>query len=213
MTKGDESFSMQSVERLYLDRDELARVEMQYALELHYMRYHFARQIVSGVVLDIASGCGYGTYMLTQKAPEVRLVIGVDASVDAIEHANRHFRVDNNVFVCSSVGSFEYEGHIDWAVSIETIEHLDKPEELVRLCQRQQIGRVLLTHPTRKTTHYNKYHLHDFKVGDMEKLFAPDYQVVDRYQYHREFIYIVLEHAGDNRHAMSKKVDPSPCGP
>lgn len=193
MTKGDESFSTQSVERLYLDRAELAKVEREYALELHYMRYHFARQIVSGVVLDVACGCGYGTYMLTQKTPEIRLVIGVDSSIDAIEHANRHFKVEKNLFVCSSIANFEYEGQFDWAVSIETIEHLREPEELVRLCQRYRISGVLLTHPTRRTTHYNPYHFHDFKIGDIEKLFAPDYQVLDQYQYHREFAYIVLK--------------------
>ncbi len=189
----NESFSDYSVERLYVDQAELASVERQYALEMHYMRYHFARQIVSGVVLDIASGCGYGTYMLTKKAPNVQLVIGVDGSADAIEHANRHFSTDKNIFVHSSVESFQYDGPIDWAVSIETIEHLKEPKDLVRLCQRQQIQNVLLTHPIRRTTHYNKYHLHDFQVGDMAKLFAPDYEVVDQYQYHREFIYSVLK--------------------
>lgn len=193
MPASDDKFSSEAVERFYLDRAELLRVERLYALEMHYMRYHFVRQIVSGVVVDAACGCGYGTYLLTQKTPGITQVIGVDISAEAIEHANIHFKTDRNAFVCASIADFTHATIVDWIVSIETIEHLAAPEELPKLCRRHSAPRVVLTYPTRRTTHYNPFHFHDLTLRDVEGLFAPEYAIYDEYQYHREFKYVMLK--------------------
>ncbi|MGC2236783.1 MAG: class I SAM-dependent methyltransferase [Pyrinomonadaceae bacterium] len=182
-----------SVERFYFDKEELNEIERQYAIEMHYMRYHFARQHIKGVVLDIACGCGYGTYMLTQKTPDVSNVIGVDIYQEAIDYANEHYKNDRNEFICSSIEDFYTDKQINFAVSIETIEHLEHPDQLVNLFKSLRIDEALITYPTRKTTHYNPYHKHDFTFQAIEKLFSPDYTIYDHYQYHREFIYIFLK--------------------
>lgn len=182
-----------SVERFYLDMDELNKIERQYALEMHYMRYHFARQSVYGVVLDISCGCGYGTYMLTQKTPGVSHVIGVDISHEAIDYANKHYKNSKNEFICSSIENFTYDKQINYAVCIETIEHLENIEEMVNLFERLKIDEVLITYPTRKTTHYNPYHLHDLNINDINEKFSPHYIIKDQYQYHREFKYVFLK--------------------
>lgn len=182
-----------SVERFYLDMDELKRVERQYHLEMHYMRYHFARQNVKGLVLDVSCGCGYGTYMLTQKTPDVDQVIGLDISQEAIDYANAHYKNDKNKFICSSVKDFTYDKPINYAVSIETIEHLENPAELADLFRRVNVDEALITYPSRKTTHYNPYHFHDLNIDDIKSIFSPHYVVFDQYQYHREFTYVFLK--------------------
>lgn len=182
-----------SVERFFFDMDELKRVERQYHLEMHYMRYHFARQGVKGTVLDISCGCGYGTYMLTQKTPNADHIIGVDISQEAIDYANQHYKNDRNEFICSSMKDFNYGKKINYAVSIETIEHLPDPTELLDLFRRHDIDEAIITYPTRKTTHYNPFHLHDFSLDDIKSIFAPHYTVFDEYQYHREFKYVFLK--------------------
>lgn len=184
-----------SVERFYVDMDEFKAVERQYHLEMHYMRYHFARQNIKGTVLDISCGCGYGTYMLTQKTPGAELIIGVDNSQEAIDFANKHYKNGKNEFICSSIKDFNYDKPINYAVSIETIEHLKDPKELVNLFKRVGVEEALITYPSRKTTHYNPYHFHDFDIKDIKSLFSPHYVIADSYQYHREFTYVFLKKA------------------
>jgi 2-polyprenyl-3-methyl-5-hydroxy-6-metoxy-1,4-benzoquinol methylase len=181
-----------SVERFYLDMEELKKVERQYALEMHYMRYHFARQYAKGIVLDVSCGCGYGTYMLTQKTPDVNHVIGVDLSQEAIDYANKHYKNDKNEFICSSIQDFNYDKKINYAVSLETIEHLKDPADLANLFRRLDVDEAVVSYPSRKTTHYNPYHFHDLSMDDIKSIFSPDYVVFDQYQYHREFTYVFL---------------------
>jgi hypothetical protein len=77
-------------------------------------------------------------------------------------------------------------------VCIETIEHLKNPIELVDLFRRLNVDEAIITYPSRKTTHYNPYHFHDFSIEDIKSLFFPHYEVFDQYQYHREFTYVFL---------------------
>jgi cyclopropane fatty-acyl-phospholipid synthase-like methyltransferase len=104
---------------------------MDGALELeHVHRYALAKKLAAGkIVLDIASGEGYGSRMLAGVAARV---IGVDISDDAIAHARQTYRAPNLEFRTGSCAAIPLEDRsVDLVVSFETIEHHAQHEEIL----------------------------------------------------------------------------------
>ena len=56
--------------------------------------------------------------------------------------------------------------------SVETIEHLKDTSILPNFVERNCINQIILTYPSKKTTHYNPFHFHDFKLQDVLNLFS-----------------------------------------
>lgn len=105
----------------------------QGSIELeHLNRYYFAVNqidLAGKTVLDIASGEGYGSNILSQYAHQV---IGVDLSTEAITFAKSKYQVKNLKFVQGNATDIPLENHsVDVVVSFETIEHHDKHNEMM----------------------------------------------------------------------------------
>lgn len=166
-------------------------------LELeHFERYYSACQFVKDkVVLDAASGEGYGSYMLSQYA---KTVTGVDLSQQAIDAAkNKYNDRDNLVYKQGSVGDLSYisSNSVDVVVSFETIEHV--PEE-VQSAFIKEIKRVLkadglliMSSPNKKeyTDRYdfhNEFHVHELYVDEFVNLLKTEFEYIDLYRQYLE---------------------------
>lgn len=131
----------------------------------HVQRYRAIADLAAGkIVLDAASGAGYGSRILAERA---QLVCGVEIDQEAVSQAKERYGEANLVFVQGSVSSFPFPAEtFDLIVSFETIEHL--PEET----QRQfllEIKRAL-------------------KVGGLLVMSTPDRLIYsDLPNYHNEF--------------------------
>ena len=67
---------------------EAGRIRME-----HYHRYALLTDlVVEKKVLDVASGEGYGSYLLADHASTV---VGVDISLEAIGHAKEKYKKEN----------------------------------------------------------------------------------------------------------------------
>lgn len=66
-----------------MTNEEFTTLERSVLIHDHVKRYAAIRRFCYGNVLDIASGCGYGTSMISTN-PEVRTVLGVDTDEGAI---------------------------------------------------------------------------------------------------------------------------------
>src|SRR5271169_480072 len=101
----------------------------------HLHRYKFAAQFsAKKVVLDIASGEGYGSALLSRSA---RRVYGVDISPEAIESAKEKYQQKNLKFLVGSATKIPLaKASIDVVVSFETIEHLADHEGMMREIKR-----------------------------------------------------------------------------
>lgn len=96
----------------------------------HLQRYEFARQRVSGRVLDVACGVGYGSFVLGTAG---NVVIGVDVSAEAIAEARAEHSRPNVSFHHGTVDSLPADfPPVDAIVSLETIEHVPDPKALLR---------------------------------------------------------------------------------
>ncbi|WP_281633881.1 class I SAM-dependent methyltransferase [Flavobacterium luteolum] len=141
----------------------------------HLHRYAIAEEFVTNkVVLDIASGEGYGSHILSKKALEV---FGVDIDVESVNEASKKYRKNNLKFIVGSADKIPIESNsIDVVVSFETIEHHDKHHEMLQEIKRvlKKDGILLMSSPDKKyysdlTGQNNPFHVkelyfHEFKV-------------------------------------------------
>ena len=106
---------------------------------IHLNRYAIARPYVQGGkrVLDVASGEGYGSYLL--KKWGAAHVDGIDIDAETVEKAQHIFGSEDVRFQCHSAEELPFEDYsFDVICSFETVEHLDHPEKFL-----QEIRRVL----------------------------------------------------------------------
>ena len=91
----------------------------------HVRRYLFAAGLLRGEkILDIACGCGYGSWLLHGAGNEVT---SVDICQEAIDYAKKHYQ--GPTYLCQRAE--DTKGKFTAVVSFETLEHLDRPDLLL----------------------------------------------------------------------------------
>lgn len=169
-------------ERIYLDANGLNKMELDILNRRHVERYALIRQWCYGEVIDISCGCGYGTNLISRN-PDVKNIIGVDISKDAIKWAKENFKNDKCNFEVNTIE--DYNKKKDVLISIETIEHLRNPKILNDLAERCGVKTIFISYPSKKTTHYNKYHFHDFIDDDLIRIFK-NFKLKNTIELHKE---------------------------
>jgi len=107
----------------------------------HIQRYQFAIDKIKEKhgdklinILDAACGVGYGTNMIANQID--CSAMGLDIFEGAIESANRAYKIENNKYLQCDLGDEENwpfsDTHFDAIVSIETIEHVEDAESLIK---------------------------------------------------------------------------------
>lgn len=165
--------SLHSIERIYPPDLATDDADDQRTLRIHLERYEFAARHLHGhQVLDMACGCGYGSALLAERHPD-KQVTGVDIDPAAIAYARQHYQLPNLRYVCADAESFATAQHFDSIVSLETIEHLPNPPQLVANYARLLAvgGRVIASVPITPTLDGNPHHLHDFSRRSFLALF------------------------------------------
>jgi SAM-dependent methyltransferase len=96
---------------------------------LHRFRYHLGRGFVEpdDIVLDIGSGTGYGSHILSRVAKKV---IGWELEESEVAGAVKNYQEDNISYVCANVEADPLP-EVDVACAFEVIEHLFKPQEFI----------------------------------------------------------------------------------
>lgn len=92
----------------------------------HFNRYYFVLNqlnLSDKVVVDLASGEGYGTSILSSQAKKV---YGIDISKNSINHAKFKYQKENLEFLVGEAVNIPLKDMIaDVFVSFETIEHIE----------------------------------------------------------------------------------------
>lgn len=189
-------------ERIYLTREELEQREMAILNDRHIERYGMIRQWCHGFVVDFGCGCGYGSHMISRN-PDVRMVIGVDKDLDAMNYANEHYKSNTCKFNNSIVppvfhlseGATVQPYQCDTFVALEIMEHMADETELPRIAKATNASTVIISYPSKKTTHYNPHHFHDFTREDMHRLWESDgsFRIVEFIELYREHMIVRLE--------------------
>lgn len=152
----------------------------QIAIE-HLHRYAIAKDFVEGkVVLDIASGEGYGTHLMAETARET---FGVDISEEAVKHASNKYKKSNLKYIAGSAEKIPFENEkFDVVVSYETIEHLVDHQKMIDEIKRvmKKDGVLIISSPDKKkytdeTGHNNAYHLKELYFDEFKKLISSNF--------------------------------------
>ena len=165
------------------DKKELEWTGERYVPELrggialeHLHRYAFASAQVRGVdVLDIASGEGYGSEMLSRVASSV---IGVDIDKASVEHAAGKYVRGNLSYRQGSCTEIPIpDKSVDVVVSFETIEHIDDHDAMMSEIKRvlKPEGLLIISSPEKKSYNdtngtVNPFHLKELSLPEFREL-------------------------------------------
>ena len=152
--------------------------DVQVAYE-HYHRYLWASRLVQGRrVLDVGSGEGFGSAILSQSASEV---VGIDLDERAVEHASLNYGTPALTYTQGSaldLSALE-DAPFDAVVAFEIIEHVDDPEcvlgELARVLRDD--GILMISTPNRDvyrtaSSRPNPFHRRELSVDEFRVLLA-----------------------------------------
>lgn len=167
----------------------------------HMARYLFLPKLVKGkVVLDIASGSGYGSDII-KKAGAVK-VIGVDVSKEAISYSGKLYPdID---FIQGRADKIPIDNNsIDVVVSFETIEHLDEKTQQIFLKEVKRVlkeeGLFVVSTPNVGTVdNENKFHKKEMNMSEFQRLLGQCFENIQLlYQDTLEISYISEKNSND----------------
>ena len=154
----------------------------------HWQRYLFARSLVKDKrVLDVACGEGYGSKLLAEQAASV---VGVDVSVEVIEHATRRYgSLAGLGFRLGDCERLDFpDASFDVIVSFETIEHVPNQEQVLAELRRilAPDGVLIISTPNKKTysddrAYQNEFHVREFYRAEFESFLKVQFPRVHLY--------------------------------
>jgi 2-polyprenyl-3-methyl-5-hydroxy-6-metoxy-1,4-benzoquinol methylase len=155
--------------------------EENYWFQRHVAVYAWVAAQVSGRrVIDMASGEGYGADLLAARAASV---VGVEANPDAFDHARLRYTRPNVRFERSMVEV--YAEPCDAIVFLQTIEHVQDPDELLEHFKRISdvayisTPNVLTLAPPGAERSGNPWHVHEYRAEEFRALLERHYAHVE----------------------------------
>lgn len=138
------------------------------------LAYHYAAEIISGDVLEIGTGTGYGVEIL---APKCKRFITVDKfldpSVPQVEHVEQH------QMVVPPIG-FE-SGSFDFVVSFQVIEHIKDDTQFVREVARvlRPGGKFIVSTPNAPMSlTRNPWHIREYTAEELQNLLSISFSTI-----------------------------------
>lgn len=168
-----------------------------YLAHQHVERYHFAAQVLQpGMrVLDIASGSGYGSAILTQAGCKV---IAADLGRDQLLQARAVHGIQRLVWA-NALRLPLQDGQLDAVVTFETIEHVVDGRAYLEEMRRvlKPGGLLVCSTPNIDYTAHPVFHLKEYAVEEFYELVEQVFPGAERYvQYYT---------AQDHQHELDKR--------
>ncbi len=159
----------------------------------HLTRYLCTEKIIKDkIVLDIASGSGYGSNIMAKHAKKV---YGVDVAKDAVTYAQKHYSGSNIEFRVGDGEKIPLEDNsVDVVVTFETIEHIKNYkkflDEVKRVLKSDGIA-IVSTPNDLEFAEGNHFHLHEFQYQELHDMLKKDFTYIDSY-YQGTWKYVAL---------------------
>ena len=165
----------------------------------HRARYMFASKLINpgDNVLDACCGVGYGSKILSN-INGVR-VTSFDSSETALMKARTYYQADNINYLLIDYKLFNTGPVFNKVVCLEAIEHVDEPEDLLRILHKSIIsgGSLIISSPNQTIIPYSKqrfpFHTRHWTSGEFDKLLSDSGFLVKEWYSQRDKSAINLE--------------------
>ena len=166
---------MQTAERVsHLDLSD------HYVFQRSLMAYVEAANLVSGKVLEIGTGSGYGIEMIASESEEFITVDKFETSLETVRRKGRK----NVEFMQMNVPPLDNipDNYFDFVVTFQVIEHIKEDshfvEEIYRVLKNN--GKLIVTTPNKRMSlTRNPWHIREYTVTELEELLFEPFQKVD----------------------------------
>ena len=152
----------------------------------HVQRYELASSFVNNkTVLDIACGCGFGSYCLAEKG-NAKSITGCDINESAVMYGNYKYAHEKINRVVGDAEKFLQPGSFDVIISFETIEHLKNYRnflENMSLSLKENGIFFVSTPVVLKTTkeNQNPHHFIEWSFADFQSMIAKYFSIKEIY--------------------------------
>ncbi|HIE15622.1 MAG TPA: class I SAM-dependent methyltransferase [Bacteroidales bacterium] len=152
-----------------------------YVFQRSVLAYHKASELISGRVLEIGTGSGYGIEIISEKASEF---VTIDKHN---EHINLIAGKGQNVkFVQMKVPPFKGidDKSFDFVISFQVIEHIKNDKAFVKEVARvlKPGGRFIVTTPNKQMSlTRNPWHVREYLPEELEILLHNDFKKIEKY--------------------------------
>ncbi len=170
---------------------------LRYELAANFLENQFGE--IKTIGADIFCGNGYGSYLVASKL-KMTEILSIDASKEAIELANNHYRLGDRINFVNKFFPFApplMENHYDYIMSFESIEHIQNDEEFLAMIVSaiKNNGYLFLSTPNEEVMslkkNSNKFHFRHYTNAMTDDIFK---------KYHLE----VVEQYGEDTYTMNR---------
>lgn len=172
----------------------------------HYQRYQAVRDLITNkVVLDAASGEGYGSELLARKAKQV---YGLEIDPEAVRQAQGKYQHPNLTFTQGTIAALPFlPATFDAAISFETIEHVtgDLQESFIKEIKRvlKPDGFFLISTPDKRIysdlAHYhNEFHTKEFYRQEFHDFLSQHFTTVKFWEQSALLAYVLTDGQEDS---------------
>lgn len=151
-------------------------VSDNYVFQRSLLAYHQAAAIVSGDVLEVGTGSGYGAAIVSPAARTFVTVDKHDAGLDFSSLGNVSFRQMRVPPLRFADESFDY------VISFQVIEHIRRDREMIREIHRvlRPAGRLVITTPNKKMSlTRNPWHVREYTAEEFGRLLGEFFPKVE----------------------------------
>lgn len=139
------------------------------------LAYHYAAGLVSGDVLEIGTGMGYGIDVVAPAADHFTTIDKSEA-YDATLPANAEFKQMQVPPIGFADESFDY------VISFQVIEHIKRDKDFVREVSRvlRKGGKFIVSTPNAPMSlTRNPWHIREYSESELRELLAADFSAVE----------------------------------
>jgi SAM-dependent methyltransferase len=150
-----------------------------YVFQRSQLAYYEAKKIVSGDVLEIGSGQGYGINIIASKTNRYVAIDKFSTEINQPKDAPKIEFLNINVPPLSGLKDDSF----DFVVSFQVIEHIKKDKDLVEEVCRilKPGGKFIVSTPNIKMSlTRNPWHIREYTVDEFEKLLQGPFKKVDK---------------------------------
>lgn len=159
-----------SAERVSLE------VQNNYLFQRSIKAYYEAASLISGNVLEIGTGSGYGVEIISGVADKFTTVDKFDTKIDFSKYPNV-------TFVQQNVPPLNFpDNTFDFAITFQVVEHIKDDHAFIREIHRvlKPGGKLIITTPNIKMSlTRNPWHVREYTVEQFRELLGKYFKTVD----------------------------------